>query len=387
MTTPFAQTLRSLDADRGLAARAVWAVAALTLGGWMAWFALAGVTLYEVSDRARLEVAEAPHRLNVAAAGRVTATALGLGRKVEAGEALVRLDDREARARLLEERERGAGLAARAASLRRELAARAEARAQEQASAVAASQLAQARRAETRAQTEFAEGARARLDRLAASGAGSQVEAIKAQTELTRLRAVGDGEAAEARRLQSDAAARAARAEAEIEALRNALAALEAEAAASSAAVGRLEGEIERLVVRAPAAGRLAEVEPLHVGAYLAEGARLATLLPDERLIVVADFRPSAAFGRIAPGQRARVRLDGFPWGQYGFLEATVTRVAGELRDGFARAELSVDSAPPIGLSLQHGLPGVAEIAVERASPAALVLRVAGLLIAPEARP
>lgn len=72
--------------------------------------------------------------------------------------------------------------------------------------------------------------------------------------------------------------------------------------------------------------------------------------------------------------------MDGFPWTEYGTLTATVTEVATELRDGKARIELSVQTSPAPRIPLQHGLPGRAEIEIERVSPATLVLRAAGRL-------
>ena len=81
----------------------------------------------------------------------------------------------------------------------------------------------------------------------------------------------------------------------------------------------------------------------------------------------MTDF-PPAVLGRIQPGQPARLRLDGFPWMQYGAVSATVASVASEVRDGWVRVELAVrpDAAPPI--PLQH------------VSPATLLLRTAGRL-------
>jgi multidrug resistance efflux pump len=59
MATAFSRSLRSIEADRGH--RAVWGVllAAAFLVAWLAWFALARITLLEVTDTAWLE-AEAP---------------------------------------------------------------------------------------------------------------------------------------------------------------------------------------------------------------------------------------------------------------------------------------------------------------------------------------
>jgi multidrug resistance efflux pump len=104
-------------------------------------------------------------------------------------------------------------------------------------------------------------------------------------------------------------------------------------------------------------------------------------VVPPGTLKIMTDFLPPAALGRIQPGQPARLRLDGFPWMQYGAVSATVASVASEVRDGWVRVELAVrpDAAPPI--PLQHGLPGTVEVEVDHVPPATLVLRAAGRLV------
>ena len=96
-----------------------------------------------------------------------------------------------------------------------------------------------------------------------------------------------------------------------------------------------------------------------------------------DKVIVVAEFAPPEALGRVRPEQRGRLRLDGFPWAQYGTVSATVARVATETQNGKIRVELDVEEAD-FPVSLQHGLTGTLEIEVERVSPAYLVLRSIG---------
>jgi multidrug resistance efflux pump len=150
----------------------------------------------------------------------------------------------------------------------------------------------------------------------------------------------------------------------------------------AAATVERLAHEIERRRIRAPMAGRLGEVAELRTGSVVREGDRLAAVVPLGDLQVVADFLPPSALGRVRPGQPARLRLEGFPWTQYGSLAATVSRVASEVRSGRIRVELSVDSKGASPIPLQHGLPGTVEVQVERVTPATLVLRAAGKLLA-----
>ena len=100
---------------------------------------------------------------------------------------------------------------------------------------------------------------------------------------------------------------------------------------------------------------------------------RLGAVVPPGRPRVVAHF-PVAAVERIRAGQPARVRLEGFPWTQYGALPATVADVGNEPSEGRIRVELALDPGRPTPIPLAHGLPGSAEVEVERVSPAVLVL-------------
>ena len=66
----------------------------------------------------------------------------------------------------------------------------------------------------------------------------------------------------------------------------------------------------------------------------------------------------------------------------YGTLTATVAAVADEPSDGRLRVELTLCSDFAAPVPAEHGLPGSAEVAVERVSPARLALRAAGQLLA-----
>ena len=124
------------------------------------------------------------------------------------------------------------------------------------------------------------------------------------------------------------------------------------------------------------------KVATLQVGTWVREGARLGAVVPPGTLKVMADFLPSAAIGRIQAGQPARLRLEAFPWTQYGAISATVSSVASEVRDGLVRVELATHPNSASLIPFQHGLPGTVEVEVDRVSPAILVLRTAGQLLA-----
>jgi hypothetical protein len=70
-----------------------------------------------------------------------------------------------------------------------------------------------------------------------------------------------------------------------------------------------------------------------------------------------------------------------FPGRNNGSIHATVTRVATEVRDGLVQVEFTpAPTGNPVQI-MQHGVPGVIEVAVEQAAPASLVFRAAGLLL------
>ena len=383
MPTRFVRTTRSLAHDGGRRALVGFLAAALLLAGWLAWFLFGRITVYEVSRQARLEVQQSAHPVAALVQSRVAANSLVLGQEVRAGDLMIELDAQAERLRLQEEQSRLQTLLPRIASLRKEVAALEQAAAREHASAQAASQGAGFRTREAAAAADFARENERRLREESAIGGVAQIEAVRAQAESLKLAATREALAAEQRRLGTEAEARAFQQQAQVESLRRTILTMQGEALAAESTIARLREEIERHTVRAPVGGTIAEVAGLRTGAYVAAGQKLATVVPHGGLIIVADFLPAAVLGRIRPGQPARLRLDGFPWAQYGMVDARVVRVAGEVRDGLVRVEFLPARHGAQRLALQHGLPGSIEVGIEEVSPAQLVLRAAGRLDAP----
>ena len=221
-----------------------------------------------------------------------------------------------------------------------------------------------------------------RLEFLYARAAAAELELLRAKAEVRKNREAADALRLEISRLERDVQMRVNDRQTRLQRLKLYITQLEGQIAVTRTTIERLEYEIERRYIRAPVAGRLGEVAALQVGTWVREGARLGAVVPPGTLKVMADFLPSAAIGRIQAGQPARLRLEAFPWTQYGAISATVASVASEVRDGRVRVELSThpNSASPI--PFQHGLPGTVEVKVDRVSPAILVLRTAGQLLA-----
>lgn len=381
MSSQFSQTRRSLAMDTARSAHAVWLLAGGLLVGWLLWFVSGTISVFETSRKARLEVSQASHHVASLIPSAVVASSLTIGRNVVANEILVELDARAERLRLQEEEARLAGIRPRIASLRNEVQARQLAKNMDVSAATAAADVAKSRNQEAGAALEFARDTERRLNRLTSAGSVSIVEANRAAAEALKLGASRDATLSEIKRTEFEAQARAFQNEAQIETLRRSIVALEGDIATTEATIARLKIDIEKHLVRAPISGRVGDVVPLPTGAYVAEGQRLATVVPDGDVIVVADFNPSLTLGRVREGQPAQLRLDAFPWAQYGTVKANVTHVATEVRDGLVRVEFAIRKEAMAAEIIQHGLLGTIEVEVEQASPAALVMRAAGLLL------
>jgi hypothetical protein len=61
-----------------------------------------------------------------------------------------------------------------------------------------------------------------------------------------------------------------------------------------------------------------------------------------------------------------------------------VTRVASETREQRVRVELAVQHGAASPIPLRHGMPGIAEIEVERVAPLALLVRSLGRTVSGE---
>jgi multidrug resistance efflux pump len=379
---PFSRTTRALASDTSRYAIAAWLLAGGMLAAWLAWFFLGSVTVYELSKRARLEVQQSAHPVAALMPSRIVATSLALGQEVGPGDVLVELDATSEKLRLREEESRLSAIPPRLESLRKEIASLEQAKAEDRQAAIAAAQTARFRAKEAGAAVDFAKDNERRLKEESSFGSVAQIEALRARSETQKLTATGEALASDVARIQMDAQTRAHQHQAAIENMKRSVVSLEGELQTTRATIARLRQDIEKHLVRAPIAGTVGDVVPLRVGAYVAEGQQLATVVPRGGLIVVAEFNPAAVLGRIHEGQSARLRLDGFPWAQFGSIDAKVSRVATEIRENLVRVEFTLVSAPAStsarSIVMQHGLPGSVEVSVEHTTPAVLVLRAAG---------
>jgi len=390
MSTAFARTLQQLEpGKRRRSRRLVLTVMTIVIVAtvWGVWAAKASVAVYEVSVRARLEVERAPHPVDAPVSGTVVDSSLQLDRDVAAGDVLVRLNADTAQLSAREQREKANALDAELAALRAQAASAARARDEGALAARALLDETRERLHEAEAPARQAQQELERLERLRAQSLISEHDYDAGRAEAARTRASADTARLSLVRIEQEQAARDRDRAAALDQIRGQIARLEGERRGSQDALLRLDVEADRHIIRAPASGRLGDAALLRPGAVVQAGQSLAVIVPGGDVIAVAQFAPAAASGRIRPGQRARIRLDGFPWAQYGTVDATVARVANEVRDGTVRVELAVRAGNDSRIPLEHGLTGSVEVAVERVTPLTLLLRTAGALQTLQATP
>lgn len=386
MPTPFSTTTRSLATDTPFFSWLGWSLSGVLLCVWLGWFFFAHVTIFETSSQARLEVHHAAHPLTAQVAGSVAKKDLMLGQEVTAGQLLLQLDDRTEQLKLVEEKSRKEALSNQIHSLRREIDAQVSALANSTHSNKSAITTARARLREAQSIAATAKDNIRRLTDL--RDYVTKSDWSKADGEARQSQAAVEATASEIRRLEWEEKSRTSQEEAKLESLKKDLANLEGQLQLSIATAARLEQDIEKHKIRSPISGRVGEIAPeIQVGAFLlAEGQLIAKIVPLGDLKISARFLPKDTMGRLNTQQKARLRLDAFPWTQYGSIEAIVSRVGEEIRDGYQQVDLTVVANNP-NIPLQHGLTGQVEVAVETTSPATLVLRSVGRLLSRPATP
>ncbi|CRI57119.1 HlyD family secretion protein [Pseudomonas sp. CCOS 191] len=273
-------------------------------------------------------------------AGYVVAVEVEDNQRVQAGEVLFRIDDRDYRAQLAQAE---ANLKAAEASL-----ANVEAQTQ--------LQRAQIREAEASVQSALAQRGLAnktheRSRKLIVFSAVSQ--SVVDQTDAAR----------------SSAQATVAAASATLEAQQQRIAVLMAQRESALATIAQAQAardlarlELEHTVVRAPVSGVVGNRQ-VRVGRFVTPGGALLDLVPVESVWVVANFKETQV-AQIQPGQRAQVTIDGYPDGA---LEGVVDSFAPG--SGAAFSLLPADNATgnfvrvvqrvPVKIRLVHNpLPG-----------------------------
>jgi membrane fusion protein (multidrug efflux system) len=376
-TTVFSRTHRLMLRARLVRDAGLIVAAVVLLGGWFGWMVLGRVPIYASAEQMKIESEKLPLHIEVPVDGVVVECSLTLGRAVQEGEVLVKLDAKpfELKRDQLQAQFDGDKVTIDALTL--ELIAQQRARI---AVAELAKQTQTAGRARAAAaQTSFAFRAKetAIMEKLHKQALASELDMVKANGDAASLRAQAFAAIAQARVDATTGRVTLTDRDVQIAALEKDLANAKAQQEIHGASLAAAQYEVDRRSVHALSEGTLADVIPCVPGLSVTPSQVLGTLLPHANLHVVSFFRPEDAVGRVRHGQVARLRVDNFPWTQYGTVDAAVEQVGSESRDGLVRAELNITRTNP-AIPLASGMTGSAEVEVERISPWHLLLRMSG---------
>ncbi|WP_408888537.1 HlyD family efflux transporter periplasmic adaptor subunit [Myxococcus faecalis] len=314
------------------------------------------------------------------------------GQQVEQGAVLLRLDDAQVRTRLKLLEQQVAEARGRVSMLEALVASRADAYGVQvrvrKATAVETVARLEAARAQVSAKEREAE-ARARDAR--------QAEQLKAKEFVAPVEAENAAMEAEVARSQVEAARAAARElEASLGRLELEQRGLEGDARVASLADGaalaaakveleRYEGELEetrlevaRWEVVAPRAGTVQGLTVFDRGDVVQAGSVLGLVVPSEDALVVRAAVTSEGITFLREGQAVRIKLDGYPFQDFGVLLGELSRVAGDttrrqddtLGASPYRVDVRVPEAPRstagVPVKLRPGMTGTAEFVVRR---------------------
>jgi membrane fusion protein (multidrug efflux system) len=384
MAYPFQRTLRSLNGDEFGIRVTLVTLSVAALIGLGAWVFAAQIPVLKVSTLGRLEPHNSVHRIEPPEAGRVIRSYLALDKEVNEGELLIEFDAQEQTLELDQNERNLATLTQDLEVLKDQIAQKEREREASILADEAALREAQAKSRELRPKYLLAQQRVQRAEE-SAPGSISTLEKLERKTESEELARAQETQPISIRRLERDQLVRRAGVDGQLLQLKRDRLKIEGDIEALKISIARLKYQIARRQVRAPASGQLVDSVELAAGDYISQGQRLGTILANGPLRVRARF-PKETVGVVRPGQRAQLKLDGYPWSVYGTVPAKVTSVGteptilptAEAVPGTVRVELDVDPPADPRIVLQHGLTATVEIEVARVSPFALLLRAIG---------
>jgi len=143
-----------------------------------------------------------------------------------------------------------------------------------------------------------------------------------------------------------------------------------------------LEDDLRRTEIIAPTAGIVTRMDPRAAGTTLSDGDTVAEIAPDNAPLVIEANVPNKDIGLVAAGQSVKIKLDAFPFYDYGTVPGRVVSVSPDAvrvdarTGGMYRVVVALDRSElgrqrpgdTSDIVLRPGLDATAEIVTERRS-------------------
>jgi multidrug resistance efflux pump len=378
----FARTWRLLAIEKLRSSAGAIPALVVLFGAWLVWLSVGKISIYATSQKARMEAERYPEPIQAAVDGVAVSCNISLGQRVRDGEVLARLNAQQYELQLAEAQANMKADLGAIDALRQETVAQQRAREAIAQLVNASARAGHAKVAVSQTTERFQQKEADVLRELSEKDLASKLDELKAERENATSRAQVRATSAQAAQDTSLQQATLFDRDVQIAALTKLLSDAQSRVDVLRSTIDTINFQIEGRLIRAHADGTLADIIPCTPGMTITTQQRLATLLPDSEVRVVSSFKPEDTIGRVKPGQVAILRIDNYPWTQFGTVGATVDRIGSEPRDGLVRVELRVTRVNP-SIPIVHGLTAIAEIQVERISPLQLLLRTIGRQVAP----
>lgn len=90
----------------------------------------------------------------------------------------------------------------------------------------------------------------------------------------------------------------------------------------------------ENYLLKAPISGMVSFFKPISEAQFVNAGDEIMTIVPHDDQILGYAYVSSNGFGKIKSGQSVKIRLDAFPYEEYGIVEGEVSNQSSIARDG-----------------------------------------------------
>lgn len=144
-----------------------------------------------------------------------------------------------------------------------------------------------------------------------------------------------------------------------------------------SRSIERAQLEVDKYAIKAENDGEIVQLITLPLGNRISVGEKVATISNGGDWMIHSSFNAADAVGHVKQGQLARVLVDGFPWRQYGSLEAIVSHVAKEGLQDQVDVLLEIRDNTQSQIPLTFGQPVTIEIKTQTVTPMLLLLNAA----------
>ncbi|WP_444889360.1 HlyD family secretion protein [Microbulbifer sp. DLAB2-AA] len=378
MPTPFIQTSRAINSDSIYFLALISTLGVFLLLGWGIWFFFKEITVYSVSDQARLEQEQNTVHVSTQSTGRVVAITASLGDTLREGDLLIELDTRAFDLDLDGDLRVSQSLSDQLLGIEREERLRDKKFTEDDKALSDQLKLLQEQHKlqinNQQIQADVAE----RYERLLKKQQSSELDYLAAKRTYQQMAMATLASKAAIRATHDRREQLASEYQLSMSELEQRRADLQRQLAEVDTRIQQSTLAVDEQRLRAPISGKLASLADIQEGEVLVAGQQIATLQAEGNITVQAFFSPALALGHIRSGQSARVKLDGFSWARYGQLQARVERVASAVQKGKILVELSLRGEIPPQLPLLHDLPARVEIATGVKTPYQLLLQSAG---------